>query len=960
MSAVATSPGELSDSIGPNVQVYCRIRPLLTPPELRTGSVVTVLPGAGALQCWEDAQTTRPKGSPFAFDGVFGPDASQEHVYTVAEPVVRSVLAGYNGTIFAFGQTASGKTFTIQGPDLYDPQQQGIVARTVSSLFASVRDAEASWEFTIKVSCVEIYMERIRDLLAPTKNNLPIRQDEVKGIFVDGVQEEYVASPAELMGIIEEATANRAVSATGMNAGSSRSHSVVTITVEARSRTAPAAGLRIGKLNIVDLAGSESLRRSAATGQTAAEAMVINTSLSALGNVIYALSSQAGARSAAQRDASDSASVVSKSTRKTGTFASPAASTAANNTDSWDTSSVVSSSAASTTSRRTSSGLGGQRTRHIPYRDSKLTRLLQESLGGNSKTVLIVCVSPTLVNLSETLSTLRFGVRAKRIKNRVHVNTRRTPEEMQVLLQKAESAIDAQQGLIMALKEQIKVLKEDGGDYTRSRLSRRAGSRGGSLRSHSAGSSGSCSTSGSSDSESGSSSGGSMLSAGAEHGGRASSAGSSQASCITDFSAPGLRAAAGLADAAGLIRPKPQRPKHAAAGSAAHASNAMEVVLLREQLAKHVATVADLRAQLQEKDEEVSSLSATLADSEATVQQLRAAASAASAAAAAAAAADTSCASVTDAGLAGHDLTETQAGLGPVPSAGSVASGDPSSSAMRVAAATAAGPASALGDALPSIAGTSLVLDGVDALPGSAEAGIAALTFELTSLREEAHAAREQARVRAREVVELQGLLDAASESSDRQVAQLRRQLVASRRALESRGPASSSGNQTFAARVVAASPAPATGWVEESDESASEQEPQSSSSAESVTGQDVSQLAAHQLQQLLVVHRQLQRKYAVMEQEYKDMLSALRGRDNRLKRALAANSGQHMALRQLRTSHAEQEAQIRWLRMQLQELGELHADGEAAAEKPPTELPVSSRALSNIVRPVRGGIDAP
>ena len=89
-------------------------------------------------------------------------------------------------------------------------------------------------------------------------------------------------------------------------------------------------------------------------------------------------------------------------------------------------------------------------------------------------------------------------------------------------------------------------------------------------------------------------------------------------------------------------------------------------------------------------------------------------------------------------------------------------------------------------------------------------------------------------------------------------------------------------------------------------------------------------------------------------------MLSALRGRDNRLKRALAANSGQHMALRQLRTSHAEQEAQIRWLRMQLQELGELHADGEAAAEKPPTELPVSSRALSNIVRPVRGGIDAP
>lgn len=273
---------------------------------------------------------------------------------------------------------------------------------------------------------------------------MQIRQDGNRGVFLEDVTEEYVSSPHEMLGLIAEATANRAVSATGMNEASSRSHCVVTTIVEIRN-TRTNEGTKVGKLHIVDLAGSESLRKSEATGQTAAETKIINKSLSALGNVIYQLTT---------------------STKKSNWgFSSPLPHNGENAgnraKEEWEQGSVTSgpSVTPSTASRRTAQSA---KARYVSYRDSKLTRLLSESLGGNSRTVLIVCCSPAIINLSETLTSLRFGDRAKRIRNKATVNRIRTEKEMEALLTKAEAAIDAQATVIRNLTEQNSQLKAKG------------------------------------------------------------------------------------------------------------------------------------------------------------------------------------------------------------------------------------------------------------------------------------------------------------------------------------------------------------------------------------------------------------------------------------------------------------------------------------------------------------------
>jgi hypothetical protein len=217
---------------------------------------------------------------------------------------------------------------------------------------------------------IEIYMERIRDLFDPSKTDLKIREDKSKGIWIENVSEICVGSPQESMDLLRFGQSNRSTAATLMNAESSRSHSIFIVSLIQKSES----DTKESKLYLVDLAGSEKVRKTGAEGQVLEEAKMINKSLSALGNVINALTDP-----------------------KTG---------------------------------------------HIPYRDSKLTRILQESLGGNSKTCLIINCSPSLANEDETVSTLRFGQRAKFITNKAQVNMERSPAELQAALSAAEKEIE--------------------------------------------------------------------------------------------------------------------------------------------------------------------------------------------------------------------------------------------------------------------------------------------------------------------------------------------------------------------------------------------------------------------------------------------------------------------------------------------------------------------------------------
>ncbi|KAE9329816.1 Kinesin heavy chain [Phytophthora fragariae] len=376
-------PSSTGQEMG-NVRVCCRVRP-------QNAKELTM---AAAQRCvFTEQDTIEVKandGSPqkFTFDHVFGEEDNQKTVFeNVALPVVQDIMDGYNATIFAYGQTSSGKTYTMEGANIDHPELQGIIPRTATEIFNNVLNADENMEFIVKVSYIEIYMERIRDLLDPYKSkvNLQVREDAQRGIFVEGMTEMCVTSDEELLAAMRAGAANRAVAATGMNEGSSRSHSVFMVTLFQRNLENQAT--KAGKLYLVDLAGSEMVRKTGATGRQLEEAKTINKSLSALGMVINAL------------------------------------------TDSHIT--------------------------HVPYRDSKLTRVLQESLGGNSRTNLIINVSPSSFNASETISTLRFGMRAKSIKNKAVVNEQRSVAEYEALLAAAEKKMDKQQTYIIALEARL-------------------------------------------------------------------------------------------------------------------------------------------------------------------------------------------------------------------------------------------------------------------------------------------------------------------------------------------------------------------------------------------------------------------------------------------------------------------------------------------------------------------------
>ncbi|KAK1746436.1 kinesin family protein [Skeletonema marinoi] len=286
----------------------------------------------------------------FTFDSVFSASSSQRRIYDVTTaPLVQSVLEGFNGTVFAYGQTGAGKTHTMEG---------SIIPTTFEHIFDHIALNSAKDRYLVHASFFEIYNEEIRDLLTAGKsqqNSLELRESTDAGVYVQGLTSTVVKSASEIDAVLQNGNKNRSVGSTLMNSQSSRSHSIFSIVVECCSTDEHNnEHIRVGKLNLVDLAGSERQSKTGATGERLKEATKINLSLSALGNVISAL-------------------VDGKA-------------------------------------------------KHIPYRDSKLTRILQDSLGGNTKTVMLANAGPADCNADESLSTLRYANRAKNIKNKPVIN----------------------------------------------------------------------------------------------------------------------------------------------------------------------------------------------------------------------------------------------------------------------------------------------------------------------------------------------------------------------------------------------------------------------------------------------------------------------------------------------------------------------------------------------------------
>ncbi|KAL7154935.1 hypothetical protein ABFS83_03G037800 [Erythranthe nasuta] len=298
-------------------------------------------------------------GLSFAFDHVFDQVSTNARVYELlTKDIIHAAVQGFNGTAFAYGQTSSGKTFTMNGSET-DP---GVIHRAVKDIFANIQKI-SDREFLIRVSYMEIYNEDINDLFSVENQKLQIHESLERGVFVAGLREEIVNSADQVLNLIQLGEANRHFGETNMNARSSRSHTIFRMVIESKAKdnksnyiSSPDDAIRVSVLNLVDLAGSERVAKTGAGGVRLKEGKHINKSLMILGNVINKLSE------------------------------------------------------------------GGKQRGHIPYRDSKLTRILQPALGGNAKTSIICTVAPEEIHIEETKGTLQFASRAKRITNCVQVN----------------------------------------------------------------------------------------------------------------------------------------------------------------------------------------------------------------------------------------------------------------------------------------------------------------------------------------------------------------------------------------------------------------------------------------------------------------------------------------------------------------------------------------------------------
>ncbi|GAB2300506.1 hypothetical protein Dimus_034549 [Dionaea muscipula] len=381
-----------------NVQVILRCRPL-NDEEEKINKVITCNEQKRevvVLQCIANKQVDRV----FTFDKVFGPKAQQRSIYDQAvSPIVGEVLDGYSCTVFAYGQTGTGKTYTMEGEmrskggDL--PAEAGVIPRAVRQIFDTLEAQNA--DYSMKATFMELYNEEINDLLAPEdsarfmddkqKKSISLMEDGKGCVVIRGLQEEAVYSANDIYNLLEHGAAKRRTADTLLNKRSSRSHSIFTITVHVRETNIGDEDLiKCGKLNLVDLAGSENISRSGSREVRAREAGEINKSLLTLGRVINAL--------------------------------------------------VEHSS-------------------HIPYRDSKLTRLLRDSLGGKMKTCIIATISPSALCLEETLSTLDYAYHAKRIKNRPEANQKLSKA---VLLKELYMEIER-------MKQDVRAAREKNGVY---------------------------------------------------------------------------------------------------------------------------------------------------------------------------------------------------------------------------------------------------------------------------------------------------------------------------------------------------------------------------------------------------------------------------------------------------------------------------------------------------------------
>lgn len=314
----------------------------------------------------------------YQFDMAFPGTTSQRRVFEeFCQPVVESCMKGYNGTVMAYGQTGTGKTHTLGNLGLTDPSQRGIVVRSLDHILTTA-EADQQGKYEVSLSYLQLYMETVLDLLQPEKEGLNITEDPSTGeVLCSGAKVVAISSTADLINILSVGEQNRVVANQKLNATSSRSHSVLLVTIRRLPADTSSLGLTQsvtatrGKLLLVDLAGSERISKSGSEGQMLEEAKFINLSLTALGKCINALSDSTPG--------------------------------------------------------------------HIPYRDSKLTRILKDSFGGSAKTSLIITVSPLKTHLSETASTLAFGQRAIKIENNTKI---REEVDLKLLNRRLQAELD--------------------------------------------------------------------------------------------------------------------------------------------------------------------------------------------------------------------------------------------------------------------------------------------------------------------------------------------------------------------------------------------------------------------------------------------------------------------------------------------------------------------------------------
>ncbi|XBI80399.1 hypothetical protein VPH35_089583 [Triticum aestivum] len=382
------------------VKVAVHARPLIGDEKLQgCKDCVTVVPGKPQVQIGTHS---------FTFDHVYGSSGTPSTAMfdECVAPLVEGLFQGYNATVLAYGQTGSGKTYTM-GTACKEGTHVGIIPRAMAALFDKIEKLKNQVDFQLRVSFIEILKEEVRDLLDPAtvaagkvengnghagklsvpgKPPVQIREGSNGVITLSGSTEVHVTTQKEMTTCLEQGSLSRATGSTNMNNQSSRSHAIFTITLEQMRKADPimaSDGMPIeemnddylcAKLHLVDLAGSERAKRTGSDGLRFKEGVHINRGLLALGNVISALGDE--------------------KKRKEGA--------------------------------------------HVPYRDSKLTRLLQDSLGGNSKTVMIACISPADINAEETLNTLKYANRARNIQNKPIVNRNPIADEMKRMRQQLE------------------------------------------------------------------------------------------------------------------------------------------------------------------------------------------------------------------------------------------------------------------------------------------------------------------------------------------------------------------------------------------------------------------------------------------------------------------------------------------------------------------------------------------